>query len=55
MTDAFYLDYTPYVIRECVATNDEVVNEVHLKDIDKYLGHVIDMKRFQEMLDQEEL
>jgi len=55
VTDAFYLDYTPYVIRECVATNDEVVNEVHLKDIDKYLGHVIDMKRFQEMLDQEEL
>ena len=55
VTDAFYLDYTPYVIRECVATNDEVVNEVHLKDIGKYLGHVIDMKRFQEMLDQEEL
>lgn len=55
VTDAFYLDYTPYVIRECVATNDEVVNEVHLKDIDKYLGHVIDMKRFQEMLDQQEL
>ena len=55
VTDAFYLDYTPYVIRECVATNDKVVNEVHLNDIDKYLGHVIDMKKFQEMLDKEEL
>ena len=55
VTDAFYLDYTPYVIRECVATIDVVLYELHLKDIDKYLGHVIDMKRFQEMLDQEEL
>ncbi len=55
VTDAFYLDYTPYVIRECVATNDQVVNEVHLTDIDKYLGHVIDMEKFREMLEKEEL
>lgn len=55
VTDAFYLDYTPYVIRECVATNDEVVNEVHLTDIDKYLGHVITMETYKEMLAKGEL
>lgn len=51
VTDAFYLDYEPYVVRECVATNSDVVNEVHLEDIDKYLGHVIDMKTLFTMLD----
>lgn len=51
VTDAFYLDYNPYVVRECVATNSDVVNEVHLTDIDKYLGHVIDMETLFEMLD----
>lgn len=41
VTDAYNLDYDSYVVRECVATNDEVVNNVHLQDIEKYLGHVI--------------
>ena len=41
VTDAFYYNYEPYVVRECVATNSETVNEVHLSDIDKYLGHVV--------------
>ena len=49
VTDAFYLNYNPYVIRECVATNSETVNEVHLTDIDKYLGKVIDMNTFSKM------
>jgi len=44
VTDAYYLDYDVYVIRECVATNDEIVNNVHLTDIDKYLGHVIKLE-----------
>ncbi|HIR93377.1 MAG TPA: cysteine hydrolase [Candidatus Egerieimonas intestinavium] len=55
VTDAFYLDYEPYVVRECVATNSEVVNEVHLTDIDKYLGHVVDKKTLFEMLDAGQL
>lgn len=55
VTDAFYLDYNPYVVRECVATNSEVVNEVHLTDIDKYLGHVIDMETLFDMLEKEQL
>lgn len=44
VTDAFYLNYNPIVVRECVATNSETVNEVHLTDIQKYLGMVVDMK-----------
>ena len=43
VTDAFYLDYRPIVIRECVATDSDVVNQVHLEDIRKYLGEVIGM------------
>lgn len=54
VTDAYYLDYEPYVVKECVATNSEVANEVHLEDIDKYLGHVIDMAALFEMLDADE-
>ena len=55
VTDAFYLDYNSYVIRECVATNSETVNEVHLTDIDKYLGKVIDMETFSKLLESGQL
>lgn len=52
VTDAFYLDYEGYVVRDCVATNSETVNRVHLEDIDKYLGHVIDSETLFKMLDE---
>ena len=55
VTDAFYLDYNPYVVKECVATNSDVVNEVHLTDIDKYLGDVVDMNTLFTMLDEGKL
>lgn len=55
VTDAFYLNYEPYVVRECVATNSEVVNEVHLEDIDKYLGQVVNVEALFSMLDKGEL
>ncbi|GMQ56656.1 cysteine hydrolase [Vallitalea sediminicola] len=48
---AYHLDYNPIVIKECVATNDEVVNNVHLADIEKYLGSVITMNKLYEKLD----
>ena len=41
VTDAYYLDYNAIVLRDCVATNSDVVNEVHLTDIEKYFGQVI--------------
>ncbi len=41
VTDAYYLDYNAIVLRDCVATNSDVVNDVHLTDIAKYLGTVI--------------
>lgn len=55
VTDAFYLNYNPIVIRECVATNSETVNQVHLEDIDKYLGRVVGIEEFLAMLDEEVL
>lgn len=51
VTDAFYLNYNPIVIRECVATNSETVNNVHLEDIQKYLGTVVDIDTFFEKLE----
>ena len=47
VTDAYNLDYDVYVVRECVATNDPTVNEVHLNDINKYLGHVISLDELE--------
>lgn len=38
---AYHLDYSPIVLSDCVATNDETVNRVHLNDISKYLGKVM--------------
>lgn len=55
VADAYYLDYEAYIVRECVATNSDVVNQVHLEDIEKYLGHVIDMETLFERLDRDEL
>lgn len=55
VTDAFYLDYNGIVISDCVATNSEVVNQVHLEDIQKYLGSVIDRKTLYEKLEKNEL
>lgn len=40
-TDAYYLDYNTIVLSDCVATNSDIVNKVHLEDIDKYIGEVI--------------
>ena len=51
VTDAFYLNYDPIVVRECVATNSETVNEVHLEDIRKYLGRVVTMEELFAMLE----
>jgi len=48
--DSYYNSYHTYVIRDCVATDDEVVNQVHLTDIDKYYGDVIDLNQFESML-----
>ena len=55
VTDAYNLDYNAIVIRECVATNSETVNEVHLTDIEKYLGRVISMDSFAAALERGEL
>ena len=52
VTDAFNLDYDCYVVRECVATNDDMVNQMHLQDIDKYLGKVIGMEELLTVLEE---
>lgn len=46
---AYHLDYSAVVIRDCVATNSDAVNEVHLTDIGKYLGKVVTLDEFKQM------
>jgi nicotinamidase-related amidase len=41
VTDAYNLDYNALVLSDCVATNSETVNAVHLDDIARYLGTVL--------------
>ncbi|MBR4950205.1 MAG: cysteine hydrolase [Clostridia bacterium] len=55
VTDAYNLDYIPYVIEECVATNSEEVNRVHLEDIRKYLGKVVSFQELKELFERGEL
>ena len=55
VTDAFYLDYNPIVVRECVATDSDVVNDVHLEDIRKYLGEVVGMDELFSRIERGEL
>ena len=50
--DAYYLDYNVIVISDCVATNDEVVNQVHLTDIDKYFGKVYSLKEYKALREE---
>lgn len=54
VTDAYNFDYIPYVILDCVATNDENVNRVHLQDIERYLGKVVNMEEFKTLLEKGE-
>ena len=51
VTDAYNLDYEVIVISDCVATNDPTVNQVHLSDIQKYLGTVITLAELPELLE----
>lgn len=55
VTDAYYLDYMPIVVSDCVATNDETVNQVHLTDIKKYLGKVVTSQELFDLLDKGEM
>ena len=55
VTDAFYLDYNGIVFSDCVATNSEEVNRVHLEDIRKYLGQVMDSETLFAKLESGEL
>jgi nicotinamidase-related amidase len=55
VTDAYNLDYLPIVIADCVATNDETVNRVHLTDIRKYFGRVMTSEELFDLLHKGEL
>lgn len=55
VTDAYYLNYNVYVVSDCVATNDETVNQVHLTDIRKYFGTVLTSDELFDSLEKGEI
>lgn len=55
VTDAFYLDYDVYVLSDCVATDSEEANRMHLDEIGRYLGNVIDTAQMMELFERGEL
>lgn len=48
--DAYFLNYFPIVLSDCVGTNSDNVNNIHLTDIDKYFGTVMTSNQFYERL-----
>src|SRR5690625_4186952 len=52
-TDAYYRDYDTIVLSDCVATNSDVVNQVHLEDIDKYIGTVMLSDEIIKLMEEE--
>lgn len=48
--DGYYLDYNVYVIRDCVGTSDDTTNEIFLRDIHKYLGTVVTLDEYIELV-----
>lgn len=51
VSDAYHLDYNVYIVKECVATNDETVNEIYLTDMHKYFGTVVSKDDLQKLFD----
>lgn len=51
--DAFYRNYKVIVLSDCVSTNSEEISRVHLDDISRYFGRVMDSGEFLEMLGKE--
>ena len=51
--DAYFNNYLPIVLSDCVGTNSDEVNEVHLSDIDKYFGTVMTSDEFYSRLKEE--
>ena len=47
--DAYYNNYNVFVVKDCVATNSDIVNDVHLSDIDKYFGNVISLNSLKNL------
>lgn len=53
--DASFLNYKVIVPENCVTTNSETVNEVHLTDIRKYYGSVLTEKELFDKFDGGEI
>lgn len=51
--DAYFHDYRVIVLRDCVGTNSQEINDMHLEDMDKYFGTVMTSEEFLDKLKKE--
>ncbi len=51
--DAYFNSYLPIVLSDCVGTNSDQVNQVHLEDMDKYFGTVMTSQEFFDRLKED--
>ena len=51
--DAYFNDYFPIVLSDCVGTNSEEVNRIHLTDMDKYFGTVMTAQELCDRIEEE--
>ena len=51
--DAYFNNYLPVVLSDCVGTNSDQVNQVHLEDMDKYFGTVMTSQQFFDRLKED--
>lgn len=52
--DAYFNNYLPIVLSDCVGTNDQTINQVHLTDMDKYFGTVMTAQEFRARVKEED-
>lgn len=50
--DAYYRGYETIVLSDGVATNSDIVNQVHLEDIGKYIGTVMTSDELIKMMEE---
>ncbi|XMB72788.1 isochorismatase family cysteine hydrolase [Mycoplasmatota bacterium WC30] len=53
--DSFSRDYITYIVSDLVGTSDDFINEIYLKDINKYLAKVLDSKSIVDLMKKGEL
>lgn len=53
--DAYYRDYSTYVIKDLVGTSDDLTNDIYLRDLDRYVAKVKSTKELMQLFESGDL